>query len=169
MGGARSIIAHMSEPGSILLDSVLRPAPPLPPRALAIVLGAIATMNALFALYFVLHGAWPVMPFMGLDVVLLAWAFRAVGREAKREEHIVLTPSRLSIARCPPQGPADETILNPYWVRMQMDEPPEHGSQLTLRSHGKGIRIGTFLPPAERASFAQRLRTAMHLAREVRP
>ena len=155
----------MSEPGSILLDAVLRPAPPMPPRALAIVLGIVAAMNALFALYFVLHGAWPVMPFMGLDVVLLAWAFRAVSREAKREEHIVLTPSQLSIARRPPEGPADETILNPYWVRVQMEEPPEHGSQLTLWSHGKGIRIGTFLPPAERASFAAKLKAALWKAK----
>ena len=92
---------------------MLRPAPPLPPRALAIILGIVAAMNALFALYFILHGAWPVMPFMGLDVAL-AWAFRAVSREAKREEHIVLTPARLSIARRPPQGPVDEMILNPW-------------------------------------------------------
>jgi uncharacterized membrane protein len=169
MGGARSIIARMSEPGSVLLDAVLRPAPPLPPRAMAVILGVVAAMNAFFALYFVLHGAWPVMPFMGLDVVLLAWAFRAAGREAKREEHIVLTQSRLSIARRRPQGPVDETVLNPYWVRVAMDDPPDHASQLTLWSHGKGIRIGAFLPPAERASFAQRLRTAVHLAREVRP
>lgn len=150
------------------MDAVLRPAPPLPPRALAIVLSIVATINILFALYFILHGAWPVMPFMGLDVVLLAWAFRAVSREAKREERIVLTPSQLSIARRPPEGPVDETILNPYWVRVAMDDPPEHASQLTLWSHGKGIRIGTFLPPAERASFAQRLKGALREARSVR-
>jgi uncharacterized membrane protein len=167
MRGRRSIIARMSEPGSVLLDAVLRPAPPLPPRALAIVLGIVAAMNALFALYFVLHGAWPVMPFMGLDVVLLAWAFRAVSREARREEHIVLTPSRLSIARRPPAGPVDETILNPYWVRVAMDDPPSHASQLTLWNHGKGVRIGTFLPPAERASFAQRLKGALREARSA--
>ena len=52
----------MSEPGSVLLDAVLRPAPPLPPRAMAVILGVVAAMNALFALYFVLHGTWPVMP-----------------------------------------------------------------------------------------------------------
>jgi len=155
----------MSQPGSILLDTVLRPAPPLPPRALAMILSLVAAMNAAFALYFVLRGAWPVMPFMGLDVVLLAWAFRAVSREARREEHIVLTPSLLSIARRPPHGPVDETILNPYWVRVQMDEPPGHASQLTLWSHGKGVRIGAFLPPAERASFAAKLKAALWKAR----
>ncbi len=112
-----------------------------------------------------LRGAWPVMPFMGLDVVLLAWAFRASRRAARREEHVILTPSLLRVARRPPKGTPSEIVLNPYWVRVQMDEPAEHGSQLTLWSHGKGLILGAFLPPAERASFAQRLKSALGMAR----
>ena len=45
--------------------------------------------------------------------------------------------------------------------------PPEHGSQLTLWSHGKGLRLGSFLPPLERASFAERLKNALRAARAV--
>lgn len=149
----------------VLLDKVLRPAPPLSPRAMVAILGAVAAVNLAFALSFVLRGAWPVMPFMGLDVALLAWAFRAARRAAKREEHVVVTPSLLSIARRPPQGPPSEVRLNPYWVRVQMDQPPEHGSQLILWSHGKSVRIGAFLPPMERASFAQALKSALQAAR----
>ena len=150
---------------TVLLDAVLRPAPPLPPRVLGTILSIVATTNMLFALYFIARGAWPVMPFMGLDVALLAWAFRAVSREARREEHIVLTPSLLRIERRPPSGPATETLLNPYWVRVAMDDPPRHASQLTLWSHGKGVRIGQFLPPPERADFAGRLKAALWKAK----
>lgn len=149
----------------VLLDKVLRPAPPLGTRAMLAVLGVVAAMNFAFALTFVLRGAWPVMPFMGLDVALLAWAFRAARRAATREEHVVVTPSLLSVERRPPKGPISEIRLNPYWVRVQMDEPPEHGSQLTLWSHGRSVRIGTFLPPTERASFAQALKSALQTAR----
>ena len=149
----------------ILLDRVLRPAPPLPPRAALAILGCVAAINFAFALSFVLRGAWPVMPFMGLDVALLAWAFHASRRAAKREEHVVVTPALLRIARRPPKGPASEVRLNPYWARVQMDDPAEHGSQLTVWSHGKGVRIGSFLPPSERASFAQALKSALQRAR----
>lgn len=149
----------------VLLDKVLRPAPPLSPRAMAAILGAVAAVNLAFALSFVLRGAWPVMPFMGLDVALLAWAFRAARRAARREEHVVVTPSLLKVARRPPKGPPSEIRLNPYWVRVQMDEPPGHCSQLTVWSHGKGVRIGSFLPPAERARFAQALKAALQAAR----
>jgi len=153
---------------TVLLDTVLRPAPPLSPRAMGIVLGVVAGMNLAFAAYFVAQGAWPVMPFMGLDIALLAWAFRAVSREAKREEHIVLTPALLRIEARPPQGPAREWQLNPYWVRVAMEEPPGRASRLTLWSHGKGILIGKFLAPAERASFAERLKAALSAAKSFR-
>jgi uncharacterized membrane protein len=56
-------------------------------------------------------------------------------------------------------------VLNPYWVRVQLEEPAGRSSRLTLWSHGKGIRIGAFLPPMERASFAQRLKSALYSAR----
>ena len=152
----------------MLLDDVLRPAPPLPPRVLGVILSVVAVMNFAFALYFVSQGAWPVMPFMGLDVALLAWAFRAVTREARREEHIRLTPSLLRIEARPPTGPVRETQMNPYWVRVTLDEPRGRASRLTLWSHGKGVRVAGFLPPAERANFAQRLRAALSVARSAR-
>jgi uncharacterized membrane protein len=153
----------MSE--TVLLDTVLKPAPPMSPRALSTILGIVIAMNAAFALYFVSRGAWPMMPFMGIDIALLAWAFRASTRAAKREEHVVLTPSLLNIARKSPEGAVNEVALNPYWVRVQLEEPAGRASQLTLWSHGKSVRIGSFLPPLERQSFAERLKTALCRAR----
>ncbi|MEI9930641.1 MAG: DUF2244 domain-containing protein [Rhizomicrobium sp.] len=150
-----------------LLDVVLRPAPPMPTRALSTILGAVIAMNMAFAIYFVSRGAWPMMPFMGADIALLAWAFRASTHAAKREEHVVLTPSLLNIVRKSPEGSVSEVALNPYWVRVDIADPPEHGSQLTLWSHGKGVRIGSFLPPAERASFAERMKSALRMARSL--
>jgi uncharacterized membrane protein len=102
---------------------------------------------------------------MGLDVVALGWAFRASTVAAQREEHVTLTPSLLSIARRIPKKPVRAWSFNPYWVRVEMDDPPEHGSQLTLWSHGKFLRIGQFLAPEERARFAERLKTALRNAR----
>lgn len=153
----------MSE--TVLLDTVLKPAPPMSPRALSMILGLVIAMNAAFAVYFVSRGAWPMMPFMGIDIALLAWAFRASTRAARREEHVVLTPSLLNIARKSPEGAVNEVALNPYWVRVELDEPAGRASQLTLWSHGKSVRIGSFLPPLERMSFAERLKTALYRAR----
>jgi len=156
----------MASGDCVLLDQVLRPSPPLSPRILCAILAGVAGVNILFALYFVLRGAWPVAPFLGADVALLAWAFRASLIAARREEHVTLTHSLLRIARRPAKGQGDEIRFNPYWVRVHMDDPPDHWSQLTLRSHGRAVRIGTFLAPDRRAAFAQTLKSALRLARE---
>lgn len=150
-----------------LLDVTLRPSPPLPPRALLVILTVVTAMNAAFALFFLLRGAWPMLPFMDADIALLAWAFRASTLAARREEHILLTPELLTIARRAPKTLPREFAFNPYWVRVDIANPPEHGSQITLWSHGKGLRLGSFLPPLERASFAERLKSALREARAV--
>jgi uncharacterized membrane protein len=155
--------------GDVLLDTVLRPSPPLSAEILGAILGVVALINFVFALSFVLRGAWPIAPFLGLDVALLAWAFRATRIAAKREEHVTLTRALLRIVFKPAKKGAPEVSMNPYWVRVDMAEPMGRASQLTLWSHGKGLRIGSFLAPAERALFAQRLNTALSRAKSELP
>lgn len=143
----------------ILFETVLRPNPPLGPRALRGILIAVVLFNLAFAALFVAKGAWPIAPFLGVDVVALAWALRASVAASRREEHLTLTPASLRILRQPEQS---HVVLNPYWVRVEI--PPSCG--LTLSSHGKAVRIGRFLGPAERAALAQTLRNALWRARQ---
>jgi len=157
----------MASENGVILDKVLRPSAPLRPAILVAILCLVAAVNLAIALYFVSRGAWPIAPFLGIDVALLAWAFRASLVAARREEHVTLTHATLRVARRPPRGQGDEVRFNPYWVRVEMAEPPNHWSQLTLWSHGKGLKIGAFLAPEERASFARLLKNALRQARET--
>jgi len=157
----------MASENGVILDKVLRPSAPLRPLILVAILCLVAAVNLAIALYFVSRGAWPIAPFLGIDVALLAWAFRASLVAARREEHVTLTHATLRVARRPPRGQGDEVRFNPYWVRVEMAEPPNHWSQLTLWSHGKGLKIGAFLAPEERASFARLLKNALRQARET--
>lgn len=144
----------------ILFDAVLRPNPPLGPKPLAIILGVVAAINLIFALMFLVKGAWPIAPFMGADVALLAWAFRASVAASRREEQLTLTPASLVILRRPGAG---EVVLNPYWVRVEMEE-----RRLTLWSHGRGERVGGFLGAGELARLAESLKYALWRARNHR-
>jgi len=62
----------------VFLDAILRPNPPMRPDVLRVILIVVLAINLAFALGFVLRGAWPIAPFMGVDVALLAWAFRSI-------------------------------------------------------------------------------------------
>jgi uncharacterized membrane protein len=152
---------------TLLFDTTLRPNPPMSAAALKLVLAVVATINLAFAVWFVMRGAWPIMPFMGADVGLLAWAFHASRIAARRREELRMTHSSLCLDRFPPRGSPTHVEFNPYWVRVELDEPPRGASKLTLRSHGRVEQIGAFLPPAERRSVAQALRAAIWKARET--
>jgi uncharacterized membrane protein len=149
----------------ILLDETLRPSPPMNARALLIILAVVLAFNLAFAVSFVLRGAWPIAPFMGLDVALLAWAFRSSTLAARRFEHVTVTPSLLRVEKHPVKGNVRAADFNPYWVRVDLQWPTEFSNRLFLRSHGREMQIGDFLAPAVREGFANALKSALFAAK----
>ena len=161
------VTGDVSEP--VFFDAVLQPNPPLSARAQFAVLSLVAAVNFALGIVFMLRGAWPIAPFLGADVVLLAWAFRASRRAAGRSERVTLTPSELRIAKRPVRGCPSETALNPYWVRVVLEDDVLPAQRLTLWSHGKATELGSFLAPDDRASLADALKAALRAAKEYRP
>ena len=157
------------EANPVFLDEVLRPNPPMARGVLLGVLTLVAAINVGFGGLFVLRGAWPVTPFMGLDVGLLAWAFHASRVAARAYERVRLSASELLVSHHPAKGVPREVVLNPYWVRVHLEQPEDMPRKLTLRSHGSAVQVGSFLGPRERLSFAQALKAALSTARNWRP
>jgi uncharacterized membrane protein len=111
---------------------------------------------------FLLVGAWPVVGFFGLDVLLVYWAFRLNYRAAQAYEQVTVTPSELTERKVSHRGAMSEWTLNPVWVRLQRDVHEEFGLQrLFLESQGRRLTIAGFLPPQEKESFALALSGAL--------
>lgn len=158
-----------TSPEPVFFDAVLRPNPPLGPHALLTILIAVAAVDCAFAASFALRGAWPIAPFMGADVALLAWAFHASLRAARRREHVTLTPSELHIARQPARGEPAKVALNPYWVRVDLEGEGRPSRRLMLSSHGRSVQLGSFLAPEDRVSLAEALKAALRAVKDFRP
>lgn len=123
---------------------------------------AVLSLIALsLGLRFFLVGAWPVMGFMGLDVLAVYIAFKINYRRARLFETVQLTNDTLTVRRVSPNGEEREWQFMPSWVRVRMDNPPTRESPLTLSSHGKVLEIGAFLTPEERLEVAEALREAL--------
>jgi len=127
--------------------------------------GAIRTVICLVALawfvvgiVFVAVGAWPVAPFLGLEMLLLYGAFRLSDRAGNALEAINLTDNALTVRRVNFWGKQKQFSFPPYWLQVNFDEPPSNLSLLELRSHGNSLVIGTFLQPRERLELARVLR-----------
>lgn len=157
----------MTATDHVVLDATLRPNPPLSPNVLKLIVVAVAFVNIAFGLTLMLNGAWPVIPFLGADVALLAWAFRASSIAARRHERIILRPEVLTVEHHPVKGTPSRVEFNPYWVRVHLEEPEEHWSRLTLRSHGRAVQVGSFLAPQDRLSLAEALKAALRRNRET--
>jgi uncharacterized membrane protein len=115
---------------------------------------------------FLMMGAWPVVGFFGLDVLVIWWAFKVNFRTARAREEITVTPSELRVRRISHRGQVAEWVLNPLWVRLEQEADEEYGiERLYLISRGRTLSIGTFLGPEEKASFAKALIEALNAAR----
>jgi uncharacterized membrane protein len=112
-------------------------------------------------LFFVL-GAWPVVGFFGLDVLLIYWAFRVNYRAADAYEQVTVTPSELKVRRVTHRGKISEWTLNPLWARLDRETNADFGiQQLFLVSRGNKLSIGSFLGAHEKESFADALTAAL--------
>lgn len=148
-------------PARPMFNAVLRPHRSLSPVGFAALMAVIAGVSFCAGLAFYLSGAWPIVGFLGLDVLAIYWAFRANYRSGRQFETLELTDGTLKVARVSPAGKVQRWQFQPYWLRVEMDDPPRHASQLTLSSHGRRLVIGRFLSPPERLEVAMALRQAL--------
>jgi uncharacterized membrane protein len=123
---------------------------------------AIITPHRSLSATFFLIGAWPVIAFLGLDVVLVYWAFRANYRAAAAFEEVTVTPSELRLRRVSHRGEVAEWTLNPVWTNLDRETHEDFGLlRLFLVSQGRRLTVAGFLAPSERESFAQALAAAL--------
>jgi uncharacterized membrane protein len=151
-----------------VFDATLKPHRSLEPRGFLLLMAVVAGISFVSGMAFVLHGAWPVMGFFGLDAVAVYIAFRINYRAADASERVVLSETELLVERHRRGRLIGRWTFQPYWLRIELGDEPRTG--VILQSHGRSIAVGTFLSPDEQAGFAQalkhslaELRTAPHL------
>ena len=143
--------------------ATLTPHRSLTRRGFIALMSLIAALNFVGGTVFYLAGAWPVAGFMGLDVALIWWAFRANFADARRAECIEITEHELVLERHADGRPREIQRFVRTWVRVELDEDIEREliGGLFLRSRASRVEIGRFLPPHERKEFARELKIAL--------
>ncbi|NIY75163.1 DUF2244 domain-containing protein [Thalassospira sp. HF15] len=141
-----------------------------PPRSLSrraarnIVL-FLAALTTTIGFIFWSVGAWPVIGFLGFDVVLLSLAFYFSFRSARQEERIELAPGNLRVTRISVRGERQEFDFQPYWLRVVHERGEDEQSALFLRTHGKSLEIARFLGADEKESLAIKLEAVLRQTR----
>ena len=112
-------------------------------------------------------GLWMVLPYSGLELAVLAWAFHQVSRSGARREVVTLSDRELRVeqgrirGRRGRGGPERRYVFPRDWVRVRLEpqgaSPPWHASRLLVGAHGRLVELGEFLPEGERRALAAHL------------
>jgi uncharacterized membrane protein len=150
----------------VWFDAVLHPHRSLSPLGFLILMIVLSAVSFATGVAFLMAGAWPVFGFFGLDVLLVYLAFRANFRSGLVYETLHLTRDELAVRRVMPSGESKSWSFQPYWLRVEMDDPPRYDSELRLSSHGNSLVIGAFLSIEEKLEVARALGEALARARK---
>lgn len=108
--------------------------------------------------FLALKGFWPILPFAGLEMALLAWALKVSLERRFHSQTITLTESDVRIES---RGrlSADRVVFPRHWAQVKLRRPAAslHPSRLTIESHGRQCELGSFLTEEERRGLALRL------------
>lgn len=152
---------NASTESAVLFSAVLRPHRSGGPHALRSLLVLLGVISGAAGLMFLAMGAWPVLPFLGLEVVLLVLMLRLNLKRGSEFEAINLTRSALTVRRVDHWGHERHFSFPPHWLQVNLEPAPGDNTLLELRSHGRSLTIGRFLPVAERQELALTLRRAL--------
>jgi uncharacterized membrane protein len=148
-------------------ETVVRPYRSLNRFGFRLVMTALITANVVFAIFMIALGGWPVIGFLGLDVLAAYIAFRLSFAQTAAFERITIVGGDLIVTRVDQHGRSREWRFPSYWANVGFDEETDERGVLTVGSHGKRIEIGRFLHTKERAGLARQLRDALLRSRSV--
>lgn len=151
----------------VYFNTELRPHRSLAPSGFVIVMAVATGFGFVIGVTFMLIGAWPVLGFCGLEILLLYIAFRMNYRAGLRRERILLTDRGLQVRYRAPDGTTRDWDSEPNWLRMTVENPRRGAGKITLSSHGRQTSIGSFLTHGERTDLAEALELAIRQYRRM--
>jgi uncharacterized membrane protein len=135
----------------------------LSPAGRRLFLCSISLVIVLLAGYATYRGAWLVMPFAGLEVLLVLLAFRLVRVHEDDYERFEISAER----GCFQARSANEVSnleFNPEWAQVVYRQKGWR-CDLALRFKGRQVEIGRLMSDEERMDWAQELKPRIRVVR----
>ena len=153
---------------TVYLDAVLEPPRSLSPRGFSRVMLALGFASFLSGIYFLAVGAWPVMGFLGLEILTLWLVFRFSFRAQQARTYVRVTAETVDVRKVDGWGRERRARLAAYFARVEFDRSADGPNALRIAASNRAYAVGEFLTPRERESFARRLTQAISDARRER-
>ena len=105
-----------------------------------------------------LHGFWPVLPFIGFEVIVFGIAFYLCLSRSQVREVISVNAEVVSVEKGR-RKPQEYWECPRVWARINLESSPItwYPSRLAVAFQGKQVAIGSFLNEEERCALAEEL------------
>lgn len=130
--------------------------------------GTVIFFSSVFAVYLAITlplaamGLWLVLPFAGLELLVLGICLYITSQKSSQCEVISVGGETIKI-ESGRRRPERCSEFDRHWARVELVRSPLrwHPSRLTIRSHGRQVEVGSFLSETEREDLARELRRAI--------
>ena len=133
-------------------------------RANVLLAASLGAVSALFGGGIAVYGFWLVLPFAGLEFLVVVACLNQAYRKLGYTEVISVKESTLLVESG--YNKPDSTVeLSRFWTQVEFDDPAssfEVGT-LKLRSSGKSLELGRLLNKAEKRDLYDQLQTCLGL------
>ena len=150
----------------LVFHARLTPYRSLSPSGFKLLMGIIGFICLTVGIVFSVAGVWPILGFMGLDFLIIYWAFKANYRSARSYEDVEVSRRHVLVRKVAPNGQARDHRFQQFGTRFEVDRHDEIGiTKMRLANRFKAVEFGYFLNPLDRESFAEAFSRAMARAK----
>jgi len=142
---------------------VIRPNQSLSWRQAIQVYVAIAIVCLGIGIAYALHGFWTVLPFAGLEILVLGAAFYLCLTRSQIREVVSVNASVVTVEKGR-KIPEERWECPRAWARISLQQPhiAWYPSRLAIAFQGRRVELGAFLNEEERRALAAELQQVIH-------
>jgi uncharacterized membrane protein len=129
---------------------------------------ALGAISFCVSFVFLLTGAYPVIGFMGAEILALWLVFQASFRAQAARTYVRVTAESVVVRKVDGWGRERRARLASHFARVEFDRTADGPNALRVATSNKAYPLGEFLTPRERETFARRLDQALLEARRER-
>ncbi len=155
-------LVNHATPFQSAVEFVIRPNQSLSPRGNRLFFICMAILSLTIAGGFAAMGWWLILPFAGLELLVLGLALGWCCHRARRLEIIRISGETVEVRYWQPRRTHCARLAR-SWTRVTLEPGAStaHPTSLFLDAHPQHLPVGTYLTDPERASLARALRRAL--------
>ena len=114
-------------------------------KSVFLILGIILMgWSALFSIFLISQGAWPVSIFLGVEYLLIVYLIKLYFREKNIKDEISINEKEISIKKFKGDKLLNSSTFNTYWSKIFFTKH-KNQSKLSIRESNKETEVASFL------------------------